>query len=354
MSSLVAAIWLVSAGGETVRADPPAPGFVGSPWRFAVLSDLHISPGGAIPPVLDHVVTEVIAARPRFVVITGDFTDGNEWDPPWRVREAPLWWQSALRVTARFRSAGIPVLPIAGNHDSYLSIYREDYAEAWRDLELWASPLHVAGRPRRSGVAVDALPFCYGVDVDDVHLTLAYIVDEALEPGVASWIADDLAAAQGARLRIVFGHVPMSSIVAIPSRSFVSSLGHLLDKGRANLYVAGHEHLYWNEDISRTEGRPIHQVIVGTASAPWWFAPSAASRERAHCSYVGEQACCEMPYDQTRFELHRDHGHWLESDPYTFALFTVDGEQVTTHAVTVSRFGAAEPLSRSHLCDDHP
>jgi hypothetical protein len=320
-------------------------------WTFAVISDLHMQPDGSVPPTLEHVVPAVIASRPRFVVVTGDFTDGMASDPVWREREAPRWWHAAVRTLAKIRAAGIPVLPIAGNHDSYLPIYRADYAAAWRDLDAWAAPLHVTGnRQPRAGIALDAAPFSYAVDVDGVHLALANVVDEAPGARVDGWLAADLASATGARLRIVFGHVPLGSVAATPSSAFLASFGQILAQGNADAYIAGHEHLFWDDDVALPSGARIRQIVVGTTSAAWRFGIGPAARARAQCVYAEDSACCTMPRGGVPFELREARGEWFEAQAHGFTLVTVDGDRLTTHSIAVRADGTTEPFGRSTPC----
>jgi len=328
-----------SSTAPSASSDPPAA------WTIAVISDLHIPRSGSVPPVLDRVVAAVVAARPRVVVVTGDFTDGDAWDLPWRIVEAPRWWRAARDALAPIRAAGIPVLPIAGNHDSALAVYRTDYAEAWADLDRWAAPLQIVGDRQPSGaIALAAAPFSYGVDIDHVHLSLAYVVDDSLRPAVANWLARDLDAAHGARLRIVFGHVPLSSVVAEPRRGFVEHFGSLLAAGHADLYVAGHEHLVWDEDVALPGGATIQQLSIGTASASWRFAPSDASRRRAHCTDTESLVHCRMPHDGTPFDLRYSHGQWFETQPHTFTLITIEGAAITARAFAVDEHGTVAPF----------
>ena len=321
-----------------------------TPLTFAVLSDLHIPRDGRIPAKLERVVAAVIASHPRFVVITGDFTDGNPFDPKWRIQEAPRWWAAVRQALAPVRAAGIPVLPIAGNHDSYLATYRADYANAWRDLDAWAAPLEIPGKQPLSARGLDAAPFSYSLDVDGVHLTLAHVVDEELEPEVARWIVADLAASQKARVRIVFGHVPLASVAAAPRESFVATFGRILGNGHADLYVAGHEHLIWDEDLALPTHSQLRQVIVTTAAAGWRFAPGPAARERAQCSYEKGTACCTMPHGRRAFELRHEHGEWYETQAHGFTLFTVDGRDIVVHPIAIADDGSAAPFGRGLSC----
>ncbi|HVJ15657.1 MAG TPA: metallophosphoesterase [Polyangiaceae bacterium] len=319
-------------------------------WTFAVISDLHVPRDGRIPPRLSAVIRAVIASRPRFVVVTGDFTDGNPSDAPRTSGEAPLWWRSARAAVEPLRAAGIAVLPVAGNHDSYLPVYRTDYAHAWRDLDRWAEPLPILGKrqPAR-GIALDGAPFTYATEVDGVHLTLAHVVDDWVEPAVASRIAEDLAHARGARLRFVFGHVPLASVVEEPRRDFVESFGRVLASGHADFYVAGHEHLVWDEDVFLPGGSSVRQVVVATASAPWRFGPSAAARARAGCAQRDLLMRCRMPNEGVPFELRLERGHWLETQPHAFTLFTIEGTSVLVRAYAVDEHGAVTPFGVAHV-----
>ncbi|HEX7842996.1 MAG TPA: metallophosphoesterase [Kofleriaceae bacterium] len=310
-----------------------------------MISDLHIALDGSIPTKLHQVVAALITSRPRLVVVTGDFTNGDPGDLAGRIVRAPQWWRAARQALEPLRAAGIPVLPAAGNHDSYLRAYRIAYAAAWSDLDRWAAPLEIWGnRQPTGGIALDAAPFSYSVDVDGAHLMLTHIVDGSLDHAVARWIAGELAAARGARLRLVFGHVPLSSIVAEPRRAFVAELGGILASGHADLYVAGHEHLVWDDDVELAGGASLRQLLVGTASAPWQFGPSADARRRAQCLDLDSRMRCTMPHGGAAFELRRERGHWLEAEPYTFTLITIDGTTITARAIAIDDRGRAVPF----------
>lgn len=349
---------------HSLRGPAPSPPAAAQPvprpepraaWTIAVISDVHIALDGSIPTKLHQVVAAVIESRPRLVVVTGDFTDGGPRDPASRVALAPRWWRAARQSLRPLRAAGIPVLPIAGNHDSELPAHRIAYAAAWRDLDRWAAPLEIWGNHQpASRVALDAAPFSYGVDVDGVHLTLTHIVGASLDPAVARWIAGDLAAAGGARLRVVFGHVPMSSIVTEPRRGFVAELGGILATGRADLYVAGHEHLVWDDDVALSGGASLRQLLVGTASAPWQFEPSAAARRRARCVSLESRMRCIMPRGGAAFELCRARGRWLEAERYAFVLITIDGATIHARAIAIDDQGRAVPFGTGPPCSSRP
>jgi 3',5'-cyclic AMP phosphodiesterase CpdA len=134
------------SGPTAPESKAPAVRTANAPLTFAVVAGLHTPKDGHVSPTLQRVIAAVAAARPRFVVVAGDSTNGNPTDGRRRRAMAPRWW-AAVRETLRpLREAGIAVLPVAGNHDSYHAAHRAAYAEAFADLDAWAAPLRVLGR----------------------------------------------------------------------------------------------------------------------------------------------------------------------------------------------------------------
>ncbi|HEV7556561.1 MAG TPA: metallophosphoesterase, partial [Kofleriaceae bacterium] len=166
---------------DSVREPVWVPGTVGPhQWSFAVLSDLHLpNPRSA---VLDRTVSALIGLGVRLVVVTGDHTNGSAIVDHRRGR-VNAWWSTVTAVLAPLRDAGIPVLPIAGNHDTYLAWQREGFEQAFGDLDRWTAPLEVH---RAAGRGFARAPYSYSVDVDGVHLALANIVDQSVDRDVAS------------------------------------------------------------------------------------------------------------------------------------------------------------------------
>jgi hypothetical protein len=232
------------------------------------------------------------------------------------------------------------VLSIAGNHDSELHVYVKAYARAWRDLDRWAAPLPIEGKHQPpGGLDLGAAPFTYSTTVDDVHLTLAHVVSERIAPAVMDFIAKDLSGAREAPLRLFFAHVPLVGVGNEPRKEFGVDFARVLEAGRVDLYVAGHEHLVWDEDVSLPGGGSLRQVVVGSASALWRFGPNRAARKRARCVREGDRMRCRMPHQGLPFDLRLVDQRWLQTQPHTFTLFTVDGHDVTTRVLAVDRHG---------------
>ena len=318
-----------------------------APWTFAVMSDLHLPNDHA--PTVHKTVAALVELRVRFVVITGDHTNGSGLDGAGLVHHSTGWWEAVTTALQPLRDAGIAVLPVAGNHDSYLAEQRDRYAGAFADLDGWAGSLAIktAGGTGRS---LARAPFSYSVEVDGVHLTLAHIVAQGLDREVAAWLAEDLAAAAGARHRIVFGHLPLSSVIQPPSHTFAARLGAILERGHAGLYVAGHEHIVWDEDVALPAGGSLRQVLVGCTSGYYDYQPSEPSKQRAGCVPIElagkrEPMRCKMPNGGGEFVLSRGRkNRHIQHYKSTFTLFTVDGDKLSVRPMTIDANGRALPF----------
>jgi predicted phosphodiesterase len=349
------ALWAIEPTVTTLSArepmssllvDPSAP----PPWSFAVLSDLHLpNPRAAM---IDQTIQALIAMHVRLVIVTGDHTNGSEKVDHRRGR-VKGWWTAVTDAFEPLHDAGIAVLPIAGNHDTYLSWQREGYEQAFADLGRWAAPFRL--NPG-TGSGVARVPYSYSLDVDGVHFALAHVVDQTIDREVAGWLTGDLAAAANARLRFVFGHVPLFSVIRRPARQFVDRFGPILEHGHADFYVAGHEHVTWDETFTLRSGDPLRQVTVGCASGFYVFPPSRAAQRHAACERHGASGplSCTMP-NGGRFELVRDRSrHMVEHDVNTFTVFTVTGDDVQVTPMTVDADGQPHPfyLSASRATQD--
>src|SRR6266545_3624706 len=129
-------------GGKTAAADPaPEPAHVDAAvpivpppgaWTFVVLSDLYLPNYPPNMEIVAKTVAAVIALRPRAVVITGDFTNGTVLGGV-----SGRWWKTVRTALEPLRFAKIPVLPVAGNHDTYGPAQKAAYAAAFADLDKW-------------------------------------------------------------------------------------------------------------------------------------------------------------------------------------------------------------------------
>ena len=53
---------------------------------------------------------------------------------------------------------------------------------------------------------------------------------------------------------------------------------------------------------------------------------------------------CRMPRGDVPFKLRFERGQWLETQPHTFTVFTIDGTAVAARAFALDERGAATPF----------
>ncbi len=292
-------------------------------WKFAVISDLHIGtqadPAQSVGSFLNSAVRRLIAERPDFVVITGDFTRGNP-DENIPVEKARTWWLNIQSALKPFQDAGIPVVPLPGNHDYYTPAHRQAYGEAWKYFETALSSFSIQGSP----------PLYYSFTHKNVHIVPLTVVDQYISPEEEAWLKKDLKEADGAGLRFVFGHVPMdSALLGKPSARFRKQMSAILAAGHVAAFVSGHEHLNWDQS-KRFDGWPVRQIIVGSAmDAPYNY-PIRRALYTEYCrSCDGE---CMMPYNKKHFATDpRTH---LQKISQTFYIFEIKPELKDGYSAT--------------------
>jgi peptidoglycan hydrolase-like protein with peptidoglycan-binding domain len=271
-----------------------------------VLGDAHILQTGVATSAFKQVVAAVVQRKPDAVVMIGDMTSGNPDDgaSPTTVR---AWWSGVQQALAPLKAAGIPILPIAGNHDYYTANHQQGYRDAWADLVASVAPLRLAGRP----------PYSYSCQLGDVHLCFVHVIDQDIAGEHAQFLQSDLAAAS-APVKLVFGHIPAQSAMGQTSSSFLARMADLLRAGKADAYFCGHEHLYWDELVGARAGQPgVRQVIVGTPGAAYVF-PLREDLVRRYCT----GGSGTMPNGGVRFGINeRTHE---QTDGVVFVEIAID------------------------------
>jgi predicted phosphodiesterase len=341
----------VVVADAAVVADATAP--TAPPWTFIVVSDIHLpNPKRA---VIDKMFATIIEMKPRFVVVAGDSTNGNPTDPPALVAGSTHWWKVVTEALTPLRDAKIAVLPVAGNHDSYLPGQRQRYAANF-DLASWAPGIEIHAGDKNLAKA----PFTYSVDVDGIHLALIHVVSQQLDKDVASWLAADLDAAKTAKARIVVSHVPWHAVITRQRPAFVDALGTVLEAGHATMYIGGHEHMVWDEDFALPHGGTLREVHVGCISGWYNYGPVKDAMTRAHCAATKidgkrEPYRCEMPHGGGAFVISRErHNRFNEHALATFTVVTVDGDKVEATPMTVDADGKPIPFYLTEAANPTP
>jgi len=205
------------------------------PFTFAAVGDT--GDGSRTAAALAR---RILAGRPAFLVHLGDIAY-----PGGRAREyAAKFFRPYGSLLRR-----VPFMPTPGNHDL-------EPRSVYRDLFAPAADGEDAGGPH------------YAFDWGAAHLVSVSSPEFARDgaPG-AGWLAKDLASAAGRPWRIVFLHEPPfdgGAKFTVPGLRGV--LEPIVERGRADLVLAGHEHLYERSRPAcayAAEARTLHVVSGG-------------------------------------------------------------------------------------------
>lgn len=284
--------------------------------RIAVLSDIHIYRSGNIPTPLPAAIEETLRLKPDAVVLLGDSTSGNPDDgsSPDTVR---MWWRSLQTALGPIQKAGIPILPVPGNHDFYTEAQRQGYREAW------------AGPPR--GIKVTGnYPELYQAELPGTELHLLPIVDQLLPTEVRNILDKASQTPKGDQVRLVFGHVPLASRMGRSSPSFLASLGSALLRLQSDIYISGHEHLTWEEELP-VGSALVRQLWVGTATATYTFPITQKMRE-LHCEPASSrpETLCRMPGSGRYFRIDSSSRSQLQKQ--VVALLKTGSDRTDPHS----------------------
>lgn len=243
-------------------------------FSFAVFGD---SRGGYT--ICGEILRAVKERGVRFVIFTGDFTNGagqSEYD---------MWFKAAGDTLAF-----LPFMPVHGNHEMMKNTYFDQFALPGN--EMWFS-------------------YDYG-PIHFVHL-LSHTEDYALQQ--RGWLLQDLKSTTLPWKIVVAHHPAYSAGSEHGCTDFV--LNHwvdLFDKFHVDLYFCGHDHDYertWPIRQGRIDGEGTVYVVTGGAGAPlvavgreWW---TAVSESAYHFCIVDVQP------SQLRVTVYRLDGSVLDA-----------------------------------------
>lgn len=229
--------------------------------RIAVISDLNGSYGSTeYGPAVSAAIADIVARRPDVVLCTGDMVAGQRSDPRFTVTELAAMWAAFRRVVVDpVRVAGIPFLPVAGNHD----------ASAYPGFEAERGAYAAAMAPLQPDIAFAAAadyPFRWAAEVRGVLIVgLDVTVPGPLDAGQAEWLRGVLAGHVGMR-SIVMGHLPLQPVSRGRETEVIGdpAFQTLLATGGVRAYLSGHHHAF----ALREEGGVAHVAQAALGAGP--------------------------------------------------------------------------------------
>jgi len=198
--------------------------------------------------IVGELANEIVGHDARFVLVPGDLVYSGSLS-------AFQLWKNAMGPVYQ---AGIPVLPVMGNHDA-------------ADVAAWKQ---VFGPDILDNGPAGEIDRTYSYTYDNV---LVLALDNYVTTGRVNqaWVDSTLAANSLPHV-FAFGHLPAfkanhaDCLDDYPANR--DAFWNSLQASKTGAYFAGHDHFYDHARIDDGDGNPandVHQLIVGSGGAPF-------------------------------------------------------------------------------------
>jgi 3',5'-cyclic AMP phosphodiesterase CpdA len=237
--------------------------------RVALISDLNSSYGSVdYRREVAEGVSRLPEWQPDIVLCSGDMVAGQSLDLS-ASEIAAMWTAFDQQIAEPIRTAGLPFAITVGNHDA--SSYREggDFIYV---LDRQETAKYWAGHQSDSDltfVEASGFPFYYSFKQNDIFYLVWDASSANVPPEQVAWADRALASAeaQGAKLRIVMGHLPMYAVAQRRDRAGEylnqgDELRQLLERHQVHTYISGHHHAYFPGKVG--EVNMLHAGALGS------------------------------------------------------------------------------------------
>lgn len=244
--------------------------------KIHAFADMNIDTSGTYANATISIVKSMISRQPAAILGVGDYIDGEKKSLS-DSTYVNMWNQFSKKVLSFMRDANIPFLATPGNHDAYYAQERRLYDSFWGK-----------NKPNVEYVDDDNFPFYYSFikeDVFFVSLDDANYSKLTNRTAQLNWLKEQLSSsrAKGARARVVYGHIPLYSIVSSSANSStVYSNGVLSGERRTNgsltleaillshnvdLVIFGHSHGFYSGHYTYPDGKKLKVVSMPCAGS---------------------------------------------------------------------------------------
>lgn len=244
--------------------------------KIHAFADMNIDTSGTYASSTTSIVKSMVSRQPAAILGVGDYIDGEKKtlsDGTY----VKMWNSFSQKVLSLMRTAGLPFLPSPGNHDAYYSQERRLYNGFWGD-----------NKPNVEYVDDDNFPFYYSFIQDGVFfvsLDDANYYKLSNRTAQLNWLKEQLssARAQGARARVVYGHIPLYSIVSTKANSSTVydngalagerrtggtfTLESILLNNSVDLVIFGHSHGFYSGYYTYPDGKKLQVVSMPCAGS---------------------------------------------------------------------------------------
>lgn len=260
----------------------PAPGDEGAfeenakGLKITAFADMNIDTSGTYTNSTISIVKSMVSRNPAAILGVGDYIDGEKssLSDSTYIR---MWNSFSKKVLSIMDNARLPFLPSPGNHDAYYTQERNIYDDFWSDR-----------KPKVEYVDDAHYPFYYSFIQDGVFFVS---LDDAKYGKLSNrtaqltWLKEQLTSnrAQNARARVVYGHIPIYSIVSSKANSSTVyengilagerrtlgsfTLESILLNNKVDLVIFGHSHGFYSGHYTYKDGKKLQVVSMPCAGS---------------------------------------------------------------------------------------
>ncbi|WP_413585007.1 metallophosphoesterase family protein [Bdellovibrio sp. HCB274] len=264
--------------------------------KIHAFADMNIDTDGTYSSSTISIVKSMISRQPAAILGVGDYIDGEKTSLS-NSTYVSMWNAFSKKVMAPMRDARIPFLPTPGNHDAYYNQERQQYSTFWDK-----------NKGNVEFVDDDNFPFYYSFIQEDVFfVSLDNANYSSLKNRTAqlAWLKAQLTSsrAKGARARVVYGHIPLYSIVATKANSSTvysngvltgerrtagsNTLEAILLNNNVDLVIFGHSHGFYSGHYTYADGKKLQVVSMPCAgSAPRYLVGTSTKTPTGYVELV--------------------------------------------------------------------
>ncbi|MFV3409076.1 metallophosphoesterase family protein [Bdellovibrio bacteriovorus] len=264
--------------------------------KIHAFADMNIDTSGTYASATISIVKSMIARQPAAILGVGDYIDGEKKSLS-DSTYVNMWNQFSKKVLSFMRDANIPFLATPGNHDAYYAQERRLYDSFWGK-----------NKPNVEYVDDDNFPFYYSFikeDVFFVSLDDANYSKLSNRTAQLAWLKEQLssARAKGARARVVYGHIPLYSIVSSKANSSTvyengvlagerrtagsNTLEAILLSHNVDLVIFGHSHGFYSGHYTYPDGKKLQVVSMPCAgSSPRYLVGTSTRTPQGYVELV--------------------------------------------------------------------
>lgn len=242
--------------------------------KFHAFGDMNVNVNGDYSSHTPATVKSMIARDPAVILGMGDYIDGEKSSLS-DSTYTRMWSVFTKKVSSLMDTAHVPFAPTPGNHDAYYAQERKIYSQHWKK-----------NTPNVQYVDDSNYPFYYSfmredvffVSLDDANYAKLKNRTEQL-----TWLKKQLAsdAAKKARARVVYGHIPLYSVVSSKANSSTVyqngvlsgerktngsfTLEAILLESNVDLVLFGHSHGFYSGHYTYADGKKLRVVSLPCA-----------------------------------------------------------------------------------------